>query len=246
MHYKVIACDVFTREVCWCAARTPNTLDIAFTPKGEHNEPTQLRRLLQAAIDAAAASGIAYDAVLLAYGLCGNATVGLTANSFPLVIPRAHDCTTVFLGGKEAFEQHFGACPSQGWTSVGYSERGDSVISDSEMRLFLQGGMSAAELIEQYGEENARYLMESLSVKKDFPEVPFIDVPETHMPELAQRIRDHIARLGKTCRVLSGAITLIEGLVAGGWPEDRYLVVPPGQRIAGVYDYAEVMRAEGG
>lgn len=244
MHYKVIACDVFTREVCWCAARSPNTLDIVFTSKGEHNEPARLRSLLQEAVNCAAEGDVAYDAVLLVYGLCGNATVGLTARKYPLVIPRAHDCTTLFLGSKEAFDVHFGANPSQGWTSVGYSERGDALLSDSDMRLFLQGGMSVAELIEQYGEENARYLLDALTIAKDFPDVPFIDVPETHIAERVHYIRDYIAGLGKTCRTLPGSIGLIAALIAGEWDERRFQIVPPDHAIAGVYDYEQVLRAE--
>lgn len=34
MLLKVIACDVFTREVCHCVATTPHVVDLEFTPKG--------------------------------------------------------------------------------------------------------------------------------------------------------------------------------------------------------------------
>lgn len=243
MFYYVIACDVLTREVCWCAARTPHTLDISFTAKGEHNTPAKLRELLQSKIDAAAASPVAYDAVLLVYGLCGNATVGLTARDCPLVTPRAHDCTTLFLGSKEAFREHFGANPSQAWTSVGYAERGDAILSDGDARTFAQGGLSFAELSAQYGEENARYLIEALSAGHDSAEIPFLDVPESHVPEIVSRIRAHISAAGKTMRTLPGHIRLIEKLLSGDWPDADFLVVPPGARIEGVYDHEQVMRA---
>ncbi len=243
MHYRVIACDVLTRELCWCAARTPNTLDITFTAKGEHDNPARLRDLLQQQIDAAAASAITYDAVLLGYGLCGNATVGLTANTFPLVIPRAHDCTTLFLGSRKAFEEHFGANPSQAWTSIGYSERGDSVISDGDARSFGPGGQSFAELAATYGEENARYLLDAMTINNSSKEIPFLDVPETHIASLVARIREYMAAADKTLQPLPGSLRLIEALLAGDWPEDEFLVAPPGTSIAGVYDYKEVVCA---
>ncbi len=243
MLLRVIACDVLTREVCWCAARTPHTLDISFTAKGEHNAPTKLRALLQEQIDGAAQNASPYDAVLLAYGLCGNAAVGLTARDCPLVIPRAHDCTTLFLGSKEAFRAHFGANPSQAWTSVGYAERGDAILSDGDARSFSETGLSFAQIVEQYGEENARYLVAALSAGHDSPEIPFLDVPETHIPAIVARIREHIAARGKTMRPLPGNIALIENLLFGDWPEDQFLVVPPGARIEGVYDHNQVLKA---
>ncbi len=36
MYFKLIACDVFTREVCHCIARSPHTVDVGFTEKGAH------------------------------------------------------------------------------------------------------------------------------------------------------------------------------------------------------------------
>ena len=94
-----------------------------------------LRALLQAQIDAVAAGNVEYDAVLLGYGLCGNSTLGLEARRFPLVIPRAHDCTTLFLGSKEAFQEHFGPNPSQTWASVGWSRRARAARSTASGRF---------------------------------------------------------------------------------------------------------------
>lgn len=244
MHYRVLACDVLTREICWCAARSTNTLDIAFFAKGEHNHPSRLRDLLQQQIDEAASGNVNYDAVLLAYGLCGNATVGLVANRFPLVIPRAHDCTTLFLGSRKAFKEHFGSNPSQAWTSIGYSERGDSIFSDGDTRSFSQGGQSFSELAEIYGEENARYLMDALTAHHDTRELPFIDIPETHIPVILERIKSRLNDEKKTLKTLSGSISIIAGLIEGNWTESEYLVLQPGDRISGVYDYDQVVSAE--
>ncbi len=244
MRLKVIACNVLTREVSWCAARSSNTLDLVFLPKGEHDHPPRLREILQEEIDATAISGIAYDAVVLVYGICGNATIGLKANTFPLVMPRAHDCTTLFLGSKEGFEEHFGKNPSQAWTSVGYSERGDSFLSDGNTRTYDQNGFSFAELAATYGEENACYLMEAMTAHHDSPEVPFLDVPETHVPELVEKIKTYIADTGKRMRTIPGGIRLIEALVAGHWDESLFLVTPPGSVVAGVYDYEQVVCAK--
>src|SRR5512145_3012711 len=112
--YKLIGCEVFLRELCAAIAESPNAIDPEFLEIGLHNEPGRLRGALQARIDAA---GDGCEAVLLAYGLCGNGLAGLRAGRVPLVIPRAHDCCTILLGSRAAYEEHFGRSPSASWTS---------------------------------------------------------------------------------------------------------------------------------
>lgn len=240
-YYRLVACDVLTREACHCIARSPHAIDPVFTEKGEHDQPNAMRTHLQTIIDEAQEKE--YDAILLAYGLCGNATVGLQARKQPLVIPRAHDCTTLFLGSKAMFTEHFGKNPSQTWASIGYSERGDKVIADDSTRQHLGLEQSLDELIELYGEENAQYMLDMLRTEHGSDDVVFIDVPETRIESVHDRIRSIAEAEGKPVREVTGSIRLIDQLLAGDWPEDDFLVVPPGHRIEAVYDADEVARA---
>ena len=242
MRFRLFACDVITREACLCIARCPHTVDPVFTPKGEHNVPGRLRELLQAQIDAAAAGETEYDAILLGYGLCGNATLGLVARRFPLVIPRAHDCTTLFLGSKDAFREHFSGNPSQPWASTGYAEHGGAPVSEGSTRDWL--GHDYASLVATYGEENARYILETMHVTHDQDAIWYIDVPETRGGgEIEALIRREAEGAGKAFRLIPGSLRLIEGLLAGSWSDTEYLVVPPGHKVQGIYDMDEVLRA---
>ena len=105
---------------------------------------------------------------------------------------------------RTTFETYFGQNPSQAWTSIGYSERGDSILSDGDTRSFSQGGQSFAELAEIYGEENARYLFDALTAHHDAKEIPFLDVPETHIPAIFERIQSSVQDSGKNLQPLSG------------------------------------------
>ncbi len=241
MLFKLLACDVFTREICHCVARCPNTVTPVFTPKGEHNTPERLNATLQKYIDETEQEGMAYDAILLGYGLCGNAVLGLTSQRFPLVIPRAHDCTTVFLGSKAAFQKYFGDNPSQCWAAVGYAERSDSVVADAATREHLGLGQSYEELVATYGEESARYLYDAMHAGADSNQLYFIDVPETREPSVVGRIRSAAEDEGKELFEIPGSLRLVEMLLAGNWPDEDFLVVPRGQRIAGVYDMNQVI-----
>lgn len=244
MYFKLLACDVLLREIAHCIARCPHTISPAFMPKGEHVVPARLRETLQKQIDSVESDGVAYDAVLLGYGLCGNSTAGLVARSFPLVIPRAHDCTTLFLGSKAAFCEHFSANPSQGWTSIGYSERGGGLVADGTTSGLSDSDGDFHSMVELYGEESARYLWETMHPEKHYHDIIFIDVPETREPRIEERLREEAARLGKPIRELPGSLRLIEGLLAGNWNSEEFLVIPPGQRVVGVYDQDEIMAAE--
>jgi len=110
MRIKCIACDALARPVYLGAAHSPHVVDVVLERFGLHSTPEKLRQILQTHLHAADQAGH-YDAVALAYGLCGKAIHGLQAGSLPVVVPRAHDCITLFLGARERYQQEFTRCP---------------------------------------------------------------------------------------------------------------------------------------
>ena len=245
MYLKLIACDVLTREVCHCIARSPHTVDVEFTEKGAHEDSDRLRLLLQERIDKTAENGSPYDAILLAYGLCGNATAQLTARNIRLVVPRAHDCCTIYLGSRRRFEELFSDNPSRPFSSAGYMERGDSYLHDGDTGRLLGLDRSYEDFVAQYGEENAKYIMETLTLSRDANtdnKVIYIDVPETSQKEYASLCREKAEKEGRQFIRVEGSIRLIRKLVEGTWSEEEFLIVEPGQQIRAVYDWEEILR----
>jgi len=84
MRLLALTCEVLARSVYLCAARSPHVVDVHLNRRGLHDDPPNLRTILQGEIDGVNAP---YDAIVLAYGLCGGATSGLRAGSIPLVAP---------------------------------------------------------------------------------------------------------------------------------------------------------------
>jgi len=247
MLLKVIACDVFTREICHCVARTPHVVDLEFTPKAAHNDPDVLRVLLQERIDAAQAADKPYDAIALCLGLCGNSTVGLTSRGIPLVIPRVHDCCALFLGSNERWKTHFGDAPSTPFSSVGYLEHGGDYVHETES-LNRQMGLTETyqDYVEKYGEENAAYIWETLhpeTMPGAHDRVVFIDVPECPARHHIEAFRDRAGEDGREFVKLEGSLELIRKLTFGEWHASEFLVVPDGTQIAGVYDLDTVVKA---
>jgi hypothetical protein len=246
MYFKLIACDVLTREVSYCIAGTPHTVDVEFTEKGQHEDSDRLRLLLQEKIDRSAGNGTPYDAVLLAYGLCGNATVQLEARDTRLVLPRAHDCCTIYLGSRQRFKELFSDNPSRPFSSAGYMERGNSYLHDGDTGRLLGLDRSYEDFVAQYGEENARYIMETLILSRDGNtdnKVIYIDVPETSREEYASLCRENAEKEGRQFLRVEGDIRLIRQLVEGSWSSEEFLIVEPGQKTRAVYDWEEIIRA---
>lgn len=246
MLLKLISCNVFQRETAICLARTPHTIDPEYTELGEHARSAGLRQIIQNRIDATEASGKNYDAILLLFGLCGNATVGLQARRTRLVMPRAHDCCTILLGSKAKFVEHFGAAPSTPFSSVGYIERGNYFLrtSDGGTGSSPQVGDAYQALVEQYGEEDAKYIWAEMHPAHGNDKAVFIDIPETSHLGYADKFLAKAGEAGMEPVRLEGRLSLIDGLLRGDWDEKDYLIVPPAGSIEGVYDWDEVVRAK--
>jgi hypothetical protein len=240
-----ITCEVLARSVYLCAARSPHVVDVHLNRRGLHDDPPDLRSILQQQIDEA---GPPYDAVLLAYGLCGGATAGLRAGSIPLVVPRAHDCITLFLGSRERYTDEFAGHPGTFWYVQDYLERSDDgsafagvgAVSDAVARATYE------EYVERYGEDNAAYLMEALGAwRSHYDRAAFVDMgvaDTTTARQTEARARADAERRGWTFDRLAGELILVRKLIDGDWDDD-VLVLEPGERLAMSYD-ERVIRAE--
>jgi hypothetical protein len=231
-----LACEVLARPLYLSAARSAHIVDIQLIQRGLHNQPANLRSVLQAAVDAA--SQKAYDAITLGYGLCGQATAGLTARSLPLVIPRAHDCITLFLGSRARYQEQFEQFPGTYWYAQDYIERDDG----SGGSLALGSGLDTnidevyAEYVEKYGQDNADYLMEVMGAwKQHYQRAAYIDLGIGDGSVVAAKAQEQAARRGWSYDRVAGDMVLLRRLLDGDWEKD-FLILQPGQKLTMTYD----------
>ncbi len=230
--YLALTCEALTRSVYAAAADAPHTVTVELLRQGLHNTPKSLRAALQERIDAAAPG--AYDAILLAYGLCGASTVGLAARDVPLVIPRAHDCITLYLGARARYQAEFDAHPGTYWYSLDYMERSADGASVG-LGAATIGAMDEvyAEYVRKYGQDNADYLMEVMGEwGKHYRRAVFLDTGEQGGEPYQRLAQEQAQQRGWAFERKAGDSRLITMLLNGEWHDAEFLVVPPHHRIA--------------
>ena len=247
MFLKFICCDVFARIACELVSKSPHVVDLEFVPMLAHVEPAKLKELIQDKIENSfIGTQRKYDAVLLGFGLCGNAVIGLSC-PIPLVIPRAHDCCTIHMGSKEGFIEAFGNILSARWCSTGYFERARLLVSGFSDLEQLANYKTSAEYmgyLEKYDEETADYLWETLHPKMETNESVYIKIDGFEYSNSLERYKADMDDAGVKLKIVDGDTSFLKSLIDGEWDDERFLVVPPGKKIAGVYDMDSVMKAE--
>jgi hypothetical protein len=236
MRIKCIGCEVLARPLYLCAAYSPHMIDMEMLRYGLHQHSGDLRKRLQTAIDNTEGKG--YDAVVLGYGLCGKSTYGLEARSIQLVLPRAHDCITIFLGGRTRYQQQFEQNPGTYWYVQDYIERDDGSGASLSIGANTAGDAEdqRAIYVEKYGQDNADYLMEVMGAwQSHYNRAALIDLGVGDNSKVEKRAQDDAARRGWTYERLAGDIVLVRKLLNGDWDQD-FQIIQPGQKVTMTYD----------
>jgi hypothetical protein len=238
MYLKVIACEVAARELYYAAALSPNIVDLELLTQGYHDTPAKGRKEIQKRIDAVPSGK--YDAILLSYGLCSNILAGLTTAHTPLVVPRAHDCITFFLGSKERYQEWFAGNPGTYYYTSGWLEcpkrRGieGTLLASGSLPANSNMGMKGTyeEWVAKYGEEEAKFLLEEMGRWADsYSHGALIDFDFTKHLNLKDKVCQICEERKWTFGEMRGDMSLIRRLLDGPWDEQAFLVVKPGWKI---------------
>jgi hypothetical protein len=116
-------------------------------------------------------------------------------------------------------------------------ERGEYFVRQDDGQIMY--GDAYAELVKQYGEDDAKYIWDSMHPKMEGMEdrAVFIDIPEIHFPEKIKVFKQKAEAEGKKFALLQGSLSIIRNLVNGNWSDDDFLTVEPGRQITAVYDW---------
>ena len=243
MFLKLIACEIAFRELCYVAARSKNMVDLEFLTQGYHDIPATGRTEVQKRLDAVPAGK--YDAIVLGYGLCSNILAGLRPAHTQLVVPRAHDCISFFLGSKERYQEFFNAHPGTYYYTSGWLEcakrRGSAgpIWGGASLPASANENLKAAyhEWVEKYGEDQAKYLLEEMSRwTSAYSHGTLINFEFLKHLNLREQVQQICLERGWEYAEAEGHLALFDKLVEGHWPENDFLTVRPGQKIIATND----------
>lgn len=207
----IIACETLKQELLAAMEKRGCRCPVTWIDSGKHAWPDKLRVSVQQAIDGVPPS---YKTVLLLFGFCGNAIVGIEARKHRLVMPKAADCIPLFIGSREEREA-YGA--KTYFFTGGYLDSGGSAVSD------------APRIYERYGEKKGLYILKKmLGHYEDFT---VIDTGVFDVDSVKAQVEDFAKPLDIPVKLIPGSLRLFDALLAGDWREDAFLVLAPGGKI---------------
>jgi len=180
---------------------------------GLHLRPDALKKTLQEKIDKASQHT---DALLLGYGLCSMAVVGLRATTAHLVIPRVDDCIAIFLGSCKAYKEQTQKEPGTYYLTKGWIEVGDSPFSEYQR------------LIEKYGEAKAERMIRLML--RNYTRLGFINTGQYEIDRYRDYARKTAEKFNLRFEEIGGSPALLKKMVFGPW-DDEFLVLAPGQTV---------------
>ena len=207
----VLACAVMERELL---PFQNGRVDFRFLDYGLHLTPGNLTKALQREIDHVPEEG--YDGIVLGYGLCSNGVVGLHARNQPLVIPRVHDCISLFLGSSDRYQEEATQHPGTYYLTPGWIEKGETPLSKYHSYA------------RSYDEHIAGWVLHE--EMKHYTRILLIDTGISPMSPYREIARRNAEFLKISFQELRGASDLFQRLVTGSWGKD-FLIVDKGNCI---------------
>ena len=181
---------------------------------GLHVNPDRLRRALQEAIDAVSGQ---FDTVILGYGLCSQAIIGIKANGCRLVVPRVDDCIAIFLGSRGAYAAQFQAEPGTYYLTKGWIEVGDTPFSDYERS------------VQRYGKARAEHIYQIMM--GNYRRLALINTGQSELEKYRDYTRRTAEKFGLRFEEIEGSDGLLKKMLFGPW-DDEFVVIEPGETFA--------------
>lgn len=240
IRYAIIACRVFGRELSALVATCESTCAVYWLEQGLHNTPELLREQLQTQIDRIDEIQQdewilkKFDAILICYGLCSNGVVGISSKTLPLVLPRCDDCIALFLGSQERYLKLFHERSGIYWYNPGWVEIG-SVPSEEQYALLVK------KYSEQYGEDNAEYLVDiEKNSLKSYSAAYYVRPSAYDHPRFARQAQESAAIFGWEYVELDGSTSYLSALINGCWDEKSFLVCPVNKAVELSHDEKKI------
>jgi hypothetical protein len=207
----VIACNITKEELLHVQS---DGASFVFLEQSLHRTPQKMKGAIQEEIDKA--ENWDGDQIVLSYGLCSNGILGIRANRHSLLIPKVHDCITLFLGSNDRYMEEHHKEPGTYYLTKGWIEEKKSPLGIFE------------EYCQRYGKETAEWVIKE--ELKNYTRIALIDtglrLQETHRKHALENARFLNLRFEE----IKSSLEFFEKMVHGMWEKD-FILLKPGEEV---------------
>lgn len=212
MKIAILACKTLKHEIE--KACNDNNIDypIYWVESGLHNYPEKLHKTVQEELDKLQD----FDRVIMTFGLCGNALLGIKSNNLELIMPKVDDCISLMLGSVDE-RRKYGGKNGMYFLTKGWIE--------GERNLWVEYQYT----IEKYGEETGKEVFDMML--NHYKTLGIIDTKCYDLSEIMPLCREISETLNLKLKILEYPIDYIEKLLTGPWDEKKFVVIKPHNEV---------------
>lgn len=222
MTTSIIACKTLEDEINQIIENSQRSYQIHWIESGLHNYPEKLRNEIQNTISAIKDS----DYIVLIFGLCGNALLGVKSETAALVIPKVDDCISLFLGGnikRRTLED----------TAVAY------YLTEGWLRYENNIWKEYIRSLEKYGLDRTRSIFGKML--KHYTHLVVIDTGAYDTKAFLEETKKIAETFGLKHKVVPGDLDLLGAALTENW-SDGFAIIEPGRQVTlqdlgNCYDY---------
>jgi len=208
---KLIACATVIEEML---PFIPPHMSYEVLDFGLHTDPKSLKIALQNTINSSAPD---IETILLGYGLCSQAVLGLRSGSRTLIIPRVDDCIAIFLGSVAEYQKQHQIVPGTYYLTKGWIESGDTPFSEYDI------------LVKRYGEQIAQRIINK--ILKNYTRLAFINTGNNKLEYYREHARSMAGRFNLRYEEIQGSDVIIKKMLYGPWNAE-FVTIPPGKTVS--------------
>lgn len=210
----VIACETIKEEVLYAADKVKCQFPILWMPSSLHKFPNKLQRQLQEQINSSECENA--ENILLLFGYCGNAVLGLSSKDACLIIPRMDDCVSVLLGGNERrndlSKEGCAYYLTKGWMNS------DSGIATEYKRCLMKHGYEKSNMVFNV-------------MLKGYKSLDVINTGVDKLCDVVAAVQEFAGILELDCKVVDGTLDVLYKALSGRWDEDDFVILEPGEKV---------------
>ena len=206
-----IICGTLRRETELILAESSLSLPVFYMESGLHEQPRLLRARLQEMLD----SLDGYERVLLSFGQCGNALVGVIPRA-ALIFPRVEDCISLLIGSPRARQSLCAACPTY-FLTQGWLDGKRNLLAEYDYTLNKYGPARGAELFSE--------------MLRGYRRIGVLDTGASDPDAVLVQAAPLCQRLGMKAEIIPASTAYLRQLLTGPWPEERFTLLPPGRPV---------------